>query len=210
MPDANSKHWTNFALSAAKCLVKLENKVPSEGAVMFLTAMETLLEDVHNCPPGMIGAHLHVERTEDVHPDGIGQHIAKLEPVFFIDEAAELYGCPDEIRKETLQTIQEAWHYIASSLVLWKEVLSEIEKEEDKNTLIGAFKVSLMGCCHLRSFGLWHGNTTRGPRHLKEHERLTPWDTFSNFSQLNKAISKSSMLVAYDHFNQNGEWPEEE
>ena len=210
MSDEEKKHWLKFAELTAKSLSKLERKSPSECAVMFLTALETLLEDVHDCPPGMISAHLQVPKPTEVHPGGIGQKIAQLEPVFSIDGAADLYGCPQEVQNRTVETIQQGWDYLDVSLLVWRQKLSEIEDMEEKQNLVGAFKVSFMGCCHLRNFGLWHGDSTVGPRHLKEEERLDPWVTFSNFSQLNDAISQSAMLIAFDHFNQFGEWPEEE
>lgn len=207
--DNQDDSWIQFAKMTAKSLLHLEKNRPSEASVMFLTAVEDLLDAVHSCPPGMVNAHLCVPKPKEHCPNGVGEKIAAIEPEFSVDDSSIVMGAPKEVRDATLNTIQEAWAYMARSLELWKQYLSEIEEERDKTNLIGAFKISFMGVCHLRTFGLWHGYTTRGPKPLPEDERLDPWVLFSNFPKLNETISRSAPLAAFDHFNQFGKWPDE-
>ena len=130
--DNPNDAWLSFAKMTAKSLVKLENKGPSEASVMFLTALEDLLDGLHSCPPGMVSACLHVANPKEHCPQGIGAKIAGLEPQFSIDDSSLFMGTPEDVREATLATINEAWEYMARSIDIWHDMLSEIEDETEK------------------------------------------------------------------------------
>ncbi len=199
--------WFDFAKGVANALGGLEENKIGKASVILLGAIENLIDQVHNCPPGMIGLHWTLRpvpgRTTSV------AEMAEGEPIFHIDPAADLMDVPPGTQEETLKTIRESWSYVETSLAIWSEHLSEVE-EEDRPRRIKMLRVIFTGCVFLRSWGLWHAERQPMPKKLRATELPDAFEFFCNVNTLNDILRGTPGIKEYHFFNMTGEWPEKD
>jgi len=197
--------WTDFARRAALTLKSVEHNQLGKAAVQMVSAMEKLIEDLHHCPPGMIGHHWSLRVVGD-EPKSLGS-LESGEHHFYIDESANLMEVSEEVQDATLETVRECWAYMETAMMMWREHLSTVD-EGERGKRIKLFRVVFSGAIFLRNWGLWHNREQDMPKHLRAVELDDGFECFSQVKLLNKLVRTAPGMEEYHFFNMTGEWPD--
>jgi len=198
--------WTDFAKRAATSLQSIEHNHLGKAAIQMLSAMEKLIEDLHHCPPGLIGHHWSLLVVND-QPKALGS-LGSGEHHFYIDESANMMDVPEEVKDATLESVRDCWGYMETAMLLWEEHLSSVDKDE-RGKRIKLFRLMFSGAVFLRNWGLWHNREQKMPKHLRAVELDDGFEFFSQVKLINQLVRAAPGMEEYHFFNMTGEWPDE-